>query len=512
MALWGASRGASALATALGTIYTKPETRSWFRRQLIAIAVTIAIAVLVIVALSLLVVGPTLGHWATDRFGLGDTFDTVWSIGRWVGAGLLVMFVWALAYKLLPNTDAPLHVFTPGAIVGVLVWLGLSALFGLYLQHFNSFETTYGTLGGAIIFLLWLWLSNIVLLVGAEINDVLADLRAPKSVAAAQLADPNEIDGLAARQRPKRRSSPTTRTTTLRCDIAACTMRTVCGPSTRTSLRTRSSLNAHVNFVVMKLASLPVGFRGEPDVPTSRPTRAKAPVSARSARPSSSIRRTRSCRSRTTWSSASTGTDSTGRTVHDRQGRDSAGRVRVATPSKAIRTNVLNQLDGFGTFEAAMQVTFTEEVDATHARRSHRDVPAHARARRAIDPATAHADSGDADHGDDAALHRRTRARSPAVDQRGDDRPEHRRSIKRARTRVAVLAGVKTATGAGLLAVGDVGARASDDRSGHGRRCRATSSPSRRRWFPAGTRTATACPIRPSSSGSISCGRRTRRR
>ncbi|HET9988716.1 MAG TPA: YihY/virulence factor BrkB family protein, partial [Kofleriaceae bacterium] len=134
VALWGASRGASGLGTALGTIYTKPETRSWFRRQLIAIASTLVIAVLVIAALSLLVIGPWFGHWAMDRFGLGQTFDTVWHIGRWIGAGLLVMFVWALAYRWLPNTDAPLHVFTPGAVVGVLAWLGMSALFGLYLQ------------------------------------------------------------------------------------------------------------------------------------------------------------------------------------------------------------------------------------------------------------------------------------------------------------------------------------------------------------------------------------------
>jgi membrane protein len=195
VALWGASRGAAGLTTALGTIYTKPETRSWLHRQLLAIVMTIAIAVLVILALSLLVIGPTVGHWVTDRFGLGDTFDMIWSVGRWVGAGVLVMFVWALVYKFLPNTDAPLHIFTPGAIIGVLAWLGLSGLFGLYLKHFNSYEATYGALGGAIIFLLWLWLTNIVLLVGAEINDVLADLRAPTSEAAAKLADPNEKPG-----------------------------------------------------------------------------------------------------------------------------------------------------------------------------------------------------------------------------------------------------------------------------------------------------------------------------
>ncbi|MEO9186494.1 MAG: YihY/virulence factor BrkB family protein [Kofleriaceae bacterium] len=195
VALWGASRGVSGLATALGSIYTKPETRSWFRRQLIAIGATLVIAVLVVIALSLLVIGPYLGHWAMDRFGLGSTFDTIWSTGRWVGAGMLVMFVWALIYKWLPNTDAPLHVFTPGAVVGVLAWLGMSALFGIYLQHFNSYESTYGALGGAIIFLFWLWLSNIMVLVGAEINDVLADMRAPKSDAAAQLANPTERPG-----------------------------------------------------------------------------------------------------------------------------------------------------------------------------------------------------------------------------------------------------------------------------------------------------------------------------
>jgi len=92
----------------------------------------------------------------------------------------------------LPNTDAPFRVFTPGAIAGVALWLGLSYAFSLYLGHFNSYEATYGALGSAIIFLTWLWLSNIALLFGAEINDILADLRAHKSEAAAKLANPHE--------------------------------------------------------------------------------------------------------------------------------------------------------------------------------------------------------------------------------------------------------------------------------------------------------------------------------
>ena len=189
LALWGASRGASALMGALNAMFNKRETRSWWKRQVIAIAVTLGVALAVIAALGLLVVGPVAGHWFADRFGLGDAFDVWWGVVRWVGAGLLVMVVWAVLYKFLPNTHAPFRIFTPGAITGVLLWLGISYGFGVYLSHFNSYATTYGALGGGIIFLTWLWLSNIALLFGAEINDVLADLRRDRSHAAAVLAD-----------------------------------------------------------------------------------------------------------------------------------------------------------------------------------------------------------------------------------------------------------------------------------------------------------------------------------
>jgi membrane protein len=191
-ALWGASRGAASLTTVLNGIFEKTETRPWWRRQVTAIAVTLGVALAGVIALGLLVIGPWLGHLFADRFGLGGQFDTVWSIARWVGAGLLVMIVWAVVYKFLPNTDAPFRIFTPGALIGVLLWLGTSWLFGLYLGHFDRYEATYGALGGAIIFLTWLWLSNIALLFGAVINDVLADVRRHRSEAARQLADTHE--------------------------------------------------------------------------------------------------------------------------------------------------------------------------------------------------------------------------------------------------------------------------------------------------------------------------------
>ena len=193
LAWWSASRGASSLMTALDRMFHKKETRGYFKRQLIAITLTLAVAVLVLAALGLLFVGPLVGHWIADYIGMSDhAFAVLWGFVRWIGAGVLVMLVWALLYKFLPDTDAPFRIFTPGAITGVLLWLGISALFGVYLGHFNSYEKTYGTLGGAIIFLVWLWLSNMALLFGAEINDVLADLRSDTSEAAARLADKHE--------------------------------------------------------------------------------------------------------------------------------------------------------------------------------------------------------------------------------------------------------------------------------------------------------------------------------
>lgn len=212
IALWGASRGAVALMKALGRLHGKGETRSWVRRQLTAIGVTFAVAALVILALALLLVGPIVGHWIADRFGLGGVFDWSWTIARWVGAGLLVMLVWAIAYRFLPNTHAPFRIFTPGAAIGVALWLAISRLFQLYVSHWSSYDKTYGTLGGAIILLTWIWLSNMALLFGAEINDVLADLRAHDSKAAAQLAaetEPSHADTRTLTQDPKgRRSNP----------------------------------------------------------------------------------------------------------------------------------------------------------------------------------------------------------------------------------------------------------------------------------------------------------------
>jgi membrane protein len=179
LALWGASRGALALGRALNRMHGVKESRGFLRVQLTAIAVTLAAVALALIALSLLVVGPIAGHWIADRFGLGATFDVAWNVGRWIGAALLVMLVWAILLYFLPDQKRPFRWVTPGAIAGTLIWVGVSRLFALYVNNFGRYEATYGALGAVIVFLIWLWLTNLALLLGGEIDDALDLLRRP---------------------------------------------------------------------------------------------------------------------------------------------------------------------------------------------------------------------------------------------------------------------------------------------------------------------------------------------
>jgi membrane protein len=197
LALWGASRGASTLTTALNRVYSKDETRPFLRRQVRAIVVTAVVAIIVVAALGFFLYAPQIGYDVAVGLGVrGETFDTVWWFVRWVGAALLATFLWALLYRTLPNTSAPLRMFTPGALVGVVLWAAVSHGLALFITYLSDFQATYGAFAASIVFLLWLWLSNLALLIGAEINDVLAAMRSRVSEAAHALDDPDEHEVL----------------------------------------------------------------------------------------------------------------------------------------------------------------------------------------------------------------------------------------------------------------------------------------------------------------------------
>lgn len=173
LALFAASRGALSLGRALNAIFNEAETRPWWKLQLRAVAVTLGVSAIVLIALALLVLGPVAGGWLAEQLGLGGPFRVAWRVGRWVGAALLIMFVWSVLYRFLPDTHARFRLFSPGAVVGVLLWIGATYLFSLYVRSVGHYERTYGALGAVIVFLTWLWLSNLALLIGAEIDGAL---------------------------------------------------------------------------------------------------------------------------------------------------------------------------------------------------------------------------------------------------------------------------------------------------------------------------------------------------
>jgi membrane protein len=120
-----------------------------------------------------------LAEQVGNLVGLGDTAVTVWNIAKWPVLVLIVSFMFALLYWAAPNVKQPgFRWVSPGGIIAVVGWLIASAAFAFYVANFGSYNKTYGTLGGVVVFLVWLWISNIVILLGAEFNSELERGRA----------------------------------------------------------------------------------------------------------------------------------------------------------------------------------------------------------------------------------------------------------------------------------------------------------------------------------------------
>ena len=170
-ALWSASGYVGAFSRALNRIYEVDEGRPMWKlraQQLLLTAVGLVVAAAVAF---LLAVSGRVAQAVGNRLGLGDAALTVWSIGRWPVVLVLVMLGVALLYYLGPNVKQPtFRWITVGAVVAIVAWIIASLLFGLYVANFSSYNKTYGALAGVIVFLLWLWITNLALLFGAEID------------------------------------------------------------------------------------------------------------------------------------------------------------------------------------------------------------------------------------------------------------------------------------------------------------------------------------------------------
>ncbi|MCI0386383.1 YihY/virulence factor BrkB family protein [Streptomyces sp. CNQ085] len=170
LAIWSASGYVAAFMRASNAIYDIEEGRPIWMTLPVRVGITLIL--LVILALSSVAVVFTgdIAQRAGDVIGLGGTFLTVWSIAKWPVLVLLVAFMIALLYWAAPNVKRRLRWVSPGSLVAVLLWIVASAAFAFYVANFGNYNKTYGSLAGVIIFLIWLWITNIVILLGQEIN------------------------------------------------------------------------------------------------------------------------------------------------------------------------------------------------------------------------------------------------------------------------------------------------------------------------------------------------------
>jgi membrane protein len=191
--IWAASGAFSAFMNALNKAYDVEETRPFWKAKGIAILMTFGLTAFILAGVLLLTVGPQIGEWIADGFGLGAVFDLVWGIVRWPVALLFMVLSVALLYYFAPDADQPFRWITPGGLVGVLLWVLASVLFNLYLSSdFNTYNKTYGSIGTVIILLLYLYISSTAILFGAELNATLVRLK--EEISGQQVLDAEPAD------------------------------------------------------------------------------------------------------------------------------------------------------------------------------------------------------------------------------------------------------------------------------------------------------------------------------
>jgi membrane protein len=170
-ALWAASNGLTAITDSLNTAYDLTESRPWWKQRLTAISLTMALSVFIILALVLVIGGGHIADWLASTYGLGDAFPLAWKILQWPVVLACMILAFALIYYFAPDfREQAWKWLTPGAAIGVALWLLVSIAFRVYLHFFDSYSATYGSLGAVIILMLWLYFTGAAVLIGGEVN------------------------------------------------------------------------------------------------------------------------------------------------------------------------------------------------------------------------------------------------------------------------------------------------------------------------------------------------------
>jgi membrane protein len=178
-ALWSASGYIGAFIRASNEIYDIEEGRPIWKTLPLRVGLTVLMLVLIAISAIAVVATGGIAEELGSVLGVGDTAVTVWNIAKWPVLLLVVSFMFALLYWAAPNVKSPgFRWLSPGGVLAVIGWIIASAAFAFYVSNFGSYNKTYGALGGVIIFLVWLWISNVVILLGAQFNSELERGRA----------------------------------------------------------------------------------------------------------------------------------------------------------------------------------------------------------------------------------------------------------------------------------------------------------------------------------------------
>ena len=181
LGLWSASNYVAGFMRASNAIYDVPEGRPAWKTYPIRLGVTLIVMVLLVASVLIVVVTGSLARRVGNGLGIGSAAVTAWDIAKWPVLLVIVSIMFAILYWASPNARQGFRWVSPGGFIAVILWLIASGLFALYVANFGHYNKVYGSLGGIIIFLIWMWISNIAILFGAEFN---AELIRGRAIAA----------------------------------------------------------------------------------------------------------------------------------------------------------------------------------------------------------------------------------------------------------------------------------------------------------------------------------------